>query len=345
MTKERPTSGMGEHVLFFGDDRRTVVAIDVRQEAWGSVLQEESELEGQFVHFLLMHLVLRSTEPVRRRYHVVSSKALSSFRSNAERRHDWEWLGDFGMRFMSNGFQEQDTVVVPYLDHDHWTLFIIGRDETYHVGCSLHLHDNSWGDDFATLLHIAFTATLRLKPGTDLWWKLVCRRVKQIGFLGCPSSWESGYAMCYLFWQLLCHRGADRRKQPPTPSQWVPATGRDMQVWFVECLWRELMCRDLRYDAPRMCTPEEEIERSWDVSDLPIYPEPADRTRENAGGYGISTCLVDMRPLRQFSIQRPPNPSVEEEAERVRRLAAESELRTKNRESLSSLLQRKVPPD
>lgn len=350
----RTTADIGDHVLFFGDNRRTVVAIDVGPESWQCVFEEESELEGPFVDLLLRHLVLRSPDPVRRRYHAVSCNAqfcmavfLYQAQGNAAEAQRWEWLGDFGMRWMSNGFDEQDTTIVPYLDHDHWTLFIVRRHATYHVGTALELHDNRYGDDFATLLHIAFATTLRLVPGQSEWWKVVCRGVTRMEWPGNASAWECGYAMCFMFWQYLCHRGVAPRREPPTPPGWVAKPGRYLQVWFLECLWRELCCRDQKYQPARMCTAEDDSIRSWEVSDLPIQPQqlavPVGDGGCRVSDYGISNSLVDMRRLRDFCIQRPPNPSEEEEGARVGRLAREAETRRNNRQLLTTLLHRKAP--
>jgi hypothetical protein len=45
-------------------------------------------------------------------------------------------------RWMLSGLKGQDTVVMPYFDHGHWTLFVLEDSKTYYFGTVMDVHDN-----------------------------------------------------------------------------------------------------------------------------------------------------------------------------------------------------------
>ena len=54
----------------------------------------------------------------------------------------------------------QNTIVVPYFDYGHWTLFILKGLKTYHFSAAMDVDNNMWVDDYITLLHVTWATTL-----------------------------------------------------------------------------------------------------------------------------------------------------------------------------------------
>jgi hypothetical protein len=67
--------------------------------------------------------------------------------------------------WMLSGAKGQDTIVVPYFDHGHWTLFVLEDSKMYPFGTAMDVHDNMWADDYETLLHVAWATALGKNPG------------------------------------------------------------------------------------------------------------------------------------------------------------------------------------
>jgi hypothetical protein len=95
----------------------------------------------------------------------------------------------------------QDTVVVLYFNHGHWTLFVFKDSKTYHFGAGMDVHDNMWADDYVTLLHVAYATARGKNPGHAGWWKVVAHGALKYTWGGKYANWECGYILAYMFWQ------------------------------------------------------------------------------------------------------------------------------------------------
>jgi len=147
---------LGDCIFYFSHDPRTNCNIPAVSNEWASVLKPGAEMSGHFLDLLLRHLVLRAPAHVASQYHMAGSEMSAVFAQTMRGcGSDWEWLGDIGLRWFSSSGRTENTLVVPYLDHGHWTLFIVEKDVTYHLGLLLHLHDSLWSDNFVVLVHIA----------------------------------------------------------------------------------------------------------------------------------------------------------------------------------------------
>jgi hypothetical protein len=77
----------------------------------------------------------------------------------------WEWLRDMGHKWLLSGVEDQNTVVVPYFEHGHWTLLVLEDLKMYHFGTKMDVHDNMWTDDYVTLQHVAYETARGKNPG------------------------------------------------------------------------------------------------------------------------------------------------------------------------------------
>lgn len=333
----------GDYVIYFGDDARIAVKIPVYVADWECVLKQKTCMNGQFVDFLLRHLVLRSPENVSRQYVVAESQVINVLTAHLQEcSGDWEWLGRFGIRWLAGCSGGENTLVIPYCDKDHWTLFVVEEATTYHLGSLLNIHDTEARDNFVTLVHIAWASSRGIVPGSQDWWKLLSRGSVSLKAPNQKESWECGYAMSFQFWQFMVTRGSAFRFPMPVEKikkkRWVKWSGHQMQLWFLEQLYIETARADDRFPKPRICKAS--------TGDLPNLSEVdivvPDYVVENRGVqvYGISSAMRRTGyPVHAFEIHAVPPPDVEEEEDTKKRVGSATKSRKSKREMLEKMLQ------
>ena len=165
---------------------------------------EKVKLEELFVDLLLWHIILWQPKPSMVKYHVESTNIHGCMVAQLhEQRPDtpesWEWLGNMGYWWMLSGLKGQDTVIVPYFDHIHWTLFVLEDSKTYHFGTSMDVHDNMWANDYVTLLYVDWATAFGKNPNHVDWWRIVAHGFLKYIWDGDYTNWECGYVMVFIF--------------------------------------------------------------------------------------------------------------------------------------------------
>ncbi len=61
-----------------------------------------------------------------------------------------------GTKYFKHSSTFNNTVVVPYLDKDHWSLYILEEEQTIHYDSILRFHNNTRSKEFAHNVHIAW---------------------------------------------------------------------------------------------------------------------------------------------------------------------------------------------
>lgn len=327
--------------MYFSSDQRTRTCLSVEKANWDCFMKGGEKMEGPFVDLMLRHLVLRAPTEITDQYHVASQDIVGALVSHLHYetlsgcKGKWEWLGDVGYRWLLSGKREQNTVVVPYCDKEHWSLFILEKDRTLHLGQCLELHDHMWADDFATLLHIGWATARQLAPGSEAWWKMVSRVPAKWQAPHPNETWECGYHMCFLFWQYMCARGdAKGLSKKPKFALW---TGPMMQLWFVEAVYRETVTSDSRYAKPYIVSKGDK-DQYFTTGDIDVeFPESVVCVYTQERDWGLSAVLQRVRLLESFCIQPPPHPSVEQTPAREARLYNEKKVRADRRRKLQTL--------
>jgi hypothetical protein len=69
------------------------------------------------------------------------------------------------------------------------------------------------------------------------------------------ASSECVYVMAYMFWQYVWKRQAAKAARLPEDFKFGYLMGRQLQVWFLGVLHRELICQDRRYQHVRLSIP------------------------------------------------------------------------------------------
>jgi hypothetical protein len=196
---------VGEFVCFYPNKRRARVVVNLNAQSWDCAFVEKVKLSESFVDLVLCHIALWLPEVAATKYHVASTNIHGCMTAHLHEQQQrdtlesWEWLGDMGHRRLLSGHKDQNTVVVPYYDHGHWTLFVLEDAKTYHFGAGMDVHDNMWADNYVTLLHVAYATALGKNPGHADWWRVVACGVSKYSWGGDYTSWECGYVMAYMF--------------------------------------------------------------------------------------------------------------------------------------------------
>jgi hypothetical protein len=61
-----------------------------------------------------------------------------------------------GEKYFKHSSTFNNTVVVPYLDKDHWSLYILEEEQTIHCDSIIRFHNNTTSKEFAHNVHIAW---------------------------------------------------------------------------------------------------------------------------------------------------------------------------------------------
>ena len=73
----------------------------------------------------------------------------------------------------------EDTLVVPYQNMSHWSIFIVKDSQTIHID-SLNMHRDDRVDNFAFVLHIVLAMARGVSPKSGMWKKWQDRKVKRV---------------------------------------------------------------------------------------------------------------------------------------------------------------------
>jgi hypothetical protein len=208
-----------------------------------------------------------------------------------------------GHRWLLSGLKDQNTVVEPYFDHEHWMLFVLEDTKTYHFGVGMDVHDNMWANDCVTLFHVAYATARGKNPGHADWWRVVAHGVSKYSWGGDYPSWECGYVMAYMFWQYAKRKQGAKQARLPKEFKFPQLTGRQLQVWFLGVVHRELICQDRRYDNPRLSFLTEH-EDFMTILDIPVVSDFAVILDDGSRDFGLDI-MAHVRTLKDYSVTRP----------------------------------------
>ena len=124
-----------ENAIYFSGDIRCQVVLPCIPVEWKVITNFPIQMEDLFLELGLRSLALRCPNWLSDRIHVVGVEVSGLFpffiRDNPD---SWEWVGDFGMRFLEGVSGKEDTLVVPYVDKLHWSLLVLDSKGMYLLG-------------------------------------------------------------------------------------------------------------------------------------------------------------------------------------------------------------------
>jgi hypothetical protein len=113
----------------------------------------EAPMFDNWLDFMLVHTFALNVASNKGMYLVLNAQAsrlLKNEAQNGGRTMRWE------KKYFKHNSTFNNTVVVPYFDKDHWSLYILKEEQTIHCDYILRFHNNTTSKDFAHNVRIAW---------------------------------------------------------------------------------------------------------------------------------------------------------------------------------------------
>jgi hypothetical protein len=122
---------------------------------------------------------------------------------------------------------------------------------------------------------------------------------------------------------MVKRRHGAKQARLPKEFKFPKLTGRQLQVWFLGVLHCELICRNTRYDRPRLSFRKEDDD-ILTVSDIPVVSNFAVTLDDGSHDFDLDIMEV-VWPLKDHFVTWPPNLAEEDSNIRDPRLEDEKE--------------------
>lgn len=181
-------------------------------------------MDGSFLEMVLKHVVYRSPSSMRDQYHVANNWLGRQMQNRLNGAGvTWDSLVAWSVRALTSGRPEVNTLVVPFNDKCHWSVFVIESGKTYHLDSLDLLHESQYARDFLAAVHLGWAHVKGHEPGSRAWRELAMRRAVRVA---CPTQrgvWECGYVACMRFWEYFLWRGQQIEGEiiHPLLSKWL----------------------------------------------------------------------------------------------------------------------------
>lgn len=292
---------------FFGPDLRQAVDVSLALVDWQCVLNDKREMEGTFLDFLLRHVVYRAKESVRNQYchtHNWLSATLQNYLADAEK--DWDDVVNYLSRSFRTSNLSANTLIVPYHDRGHWSVFVLEKSRTYHADPAHQFHKGLEVDNFLFLVHMGWATAKGVKVGSPEWRQWQSRKPIRLPLPNQREAWECGFVACLGFWQYLIGRGerVEAEQDAVTRMQYLDWEGTKAHRWFMQALYTEIVEPLPLYDPPNLSA-QGTVEfgsASPDVVFVEGSGKPKKKVVQPLGVLGT----VGARQLEDFNVLRNP---------------------------------------
>lgn len=251
-----PASELEPSVEFFGGDARNIVTISLEQNRWRCVLQDEEEMDGSFLELVLKHIVLRAPRNVSSQYRIAGNWIGRNMQMRLNnRRVTWDSIVHWAVKAICGPEGSEDTLVAPFHDKDHWSIFVVEIDATYHLDSIPEWHQSQYARDFLFVVHLAWAQVKGYEPGSRAWREMVQRKAIRASCPETRGGWECGYAAVFRFWEYFLFRGSrivSDNKVLTSASGWQKWTPKMFQRWFIQVLFTEIVFPGSNYLPPKI---------------------------------------------------------------------------------------------
>jgi hypothetical protein len=211
-------------IQLFGGNHRKAVDLSLYMSEWKCLLEDGAQIEGTFLDVVLRHCAFRADHDVRCQYlftHNWISRNLQ-MQLNTDGR-TWDAVGAWLSKVLRSSTSWENTLVVPYHDKDHWSIFVIELSRTYYLDPLLGLHSGRYVKNLVFLAHLGWALAKGVVIGSDPWHSILKRQPFEVPTLKQQENWECGYPACMMFWQFIIERGSQ--------------LGFDVSLLFVKDNW------------------------------------------------------------------------------------------------------------
>lgn len=304
---------LADAVEFFGAEKTRAATISLSRREWLCVLKDEEEMEGSFFEFLIKHVAYRTPEALLVQLRVVSSFMVSALQLHIKTpRVSLDEVVGWIAKWMTRGSGRENTLVVPYGDDCHWSIFVVEKSRTYHIDPIPGYHGGKTVKNFLFLVHLSWAQVLGHEVDSPAWSELVFREATRVPVERQEGSWVCGYISCWHLRNFIRARGCRGESDHDGLMRTVETdwrtleTNRSYHKWFLESLYAEVVFPERTLGLPTigdrstrtrmpMSTDEEEDELL--VYDRGERPSSAKKDDVQVSGV-LATRFPERRPQK-----------------------------------------------
>jgi hypothetical protein len=117
-------------------------------------------------------------------------------------------VGTWLSKVLRSSTSWKSTLVVPYHDKDHWSIFVNELSRTYNLDPLPGLHTGRYVKNFIFLVHLGWALARGVVVGSDPWHSILKRQPFGVPAPTQKENWEYGFVACMMFWQFMLKRGS-----------------------------------------------------------------------------------------------------------------------------------------
>jgi hypothetical protein len=230
---------------------------------WKCLLEDGAQMEGTFLDVVLRHCAFRADHDVRCQYHFTHNWISQNLQMqlNTDGR-TWNAVGAWLSKVLRSSTSWENTLVVPYHDKDHWSIFVIELSRTYYLDPLLGLHSGWYVKNFVFLAHMGWPLAKGVVIGNDPWHSILKRQLFEVPAPKQQENWECGYAACMMFWQFMIERGSRLEFDVNllfVKDNWIQWDGVFLQRWALQVVYTEIAYPHPNFDVPEIGTKKIDI--------------------------------------------------------------------------------------
>jgi hypothetical protein len=223
---------------------------------WKCLLEDGAQMEGTFLDVVLRHCAFRVDHDVRCQYHFTHNWISRNLHMqlNTEGR-TWDAVGALLSKVLRSSTGWENTLVVPYHNKDHWSIFVIELSRTYHLDLLPGLHSGRYVKNFIFLSHMGWALAKGVVIGSDPWHSILKRQPFEVPAPKQQENWECGYAACMMFWQFIIERGSWLESDVNllfVKDNWIQWNGVFLQRWALQVVYTKIVYPYPDFDVPEI---------------------------------------------------------------------------------------------
>jgi hypothetical protein len=106
----------------------------------------ETPISDKWLDFTVVHTFAQNVASKRGMYLLLNAQASRLLQNEAQNEGGTMW---WGKKYFKHNSTFNNIVIVPYLDKDHWSLYILEEEQTIHYDFILGFHNNTTSKEFA----------------------------------------------------------------------------------------------------------------------------------------------------------------------------------------------------
>lgn len=177
---DRKLQDMSYNISVFDPDVTKAVGLPISYDDWGCIIQEERELDRSFMDFLRRHIVYRADPSIRCQFHLTYNWIAHAMEMQlTEKKMTWDAVVVYIYRTLRIAEGRVNTLVVPYNNKGHWSLYIVEEYRTWYID-TLSIHNDQRARNFESIIHMAWALVMKVPVASDKWYEWQKRRVTKV---------------------------------------------------------------------------------------------------------------------------------------------------------------------